>query len=76
MQYFSFFISFYSIQDDIKDGKAYVFWNLDSEFQNTVVVCLGKPCKGFDQAELICDDKDTVRAAASGKERLNLLLRK
>lgn len=58
-----------SIQEDIKDGKAYVFWNLDSEFQNTAVVCLGKPCKSFDPAELICDDKESVRAAASGKKR-------
>lgn len=44
-----------------------MFWNLDSEFQNTAVVCLGKPGKTFDPLEQICDDKETVRAAASGE---------
>lgn len=59
-------VPFSSIQDDIKDGKAYVFWNLDAEFQNVAVVNLGKPCKSFNKLEQICEDKETVRAAASG----------
>lgn len=45
-----------------------MFWNLDGEFQNTAVVCLGKPCKSYDPLEVICDDKESVRAAASGKK--------
>lgn len=56
----------YSVRDDIKEGKTFVFWNLDAEFQNTAIVGLGKPSKGFSQEERICEDKESVRSAASG----------
>ncbi|XP_017778852.1 PREDICTED: cytosol aminopeptidase-like isoform X2 [Nicrophorus vespilloides] len=51
--------------NQVKEGKSFVFWGLDSTYQSVAVVGLGKRNKGFDQIERINQDKESVRRAAT-----------
>ncbi|KAF2893570.1 hypothetical protein ILUMI_12599 [Ignelater luminosus] len=51
--------------EKIKEGKSYVFWCLDKQYQAVAVVGLGKKCQGYDKLEMLEKDKEAVRVAAS-----------
>ncbi|RZC40296.1 cytosol aminopeptidase [Asbolus verrucosus] len=56
---------FYSTGNKIKPGQSFVLWGLDKEFQSVAIVGLGKKSKPKDEIELISEEKESVRIAAS-----------
>ncbi|KAI4457372.1 leucine aminopeptidase-related [Holotrichia oblita] len=70
--FFCFFL--YRAGNQIKEGKCLTFWGLDPEYECVAVVGLGKSCRGFDEIEVVDQDKEAVRiAAAAGYNALHNL---
>ncbi|XP_028133921.2 cytosol aminopeptidase isoform X2 [Diabrotica virgifera virgifera] len=51
--------------NEIKAGKCFVFWGLDPEYNAVAVTGLGKDTDKQDDIELICQENENVRIAAS-----------
>lgn len=51
---------------EVKEGKSFVLWDLDDEYQAVAVVGLGEKCKGINICEGRDEDRESVRVAASG----------
>lgn len=56
----------HSAGNQVKAGKSFLFWGIDEEFQSVAVVGLGKKNPVQDDIELISQENESVRVAASG----------
>lgn len=65
-----YIFSCYRAGNKIKEGKCVTFWGLEEEYQCVAVVGLGKKCKGFCDIEVVDQDREAIRVAASGIIRL------
>lgn len=57
--------------NEVKAGKSFTFWGLDKTYNAVCVVGLGEKNPKSDDNELICQEKEAVRVAASGKHQKN-----
>ncbi|XP_018562536.1 cytosol aminopeptidase isoform X2 [Anoplophora glabripennis] len=51
--------------NEVKAGKSFLFWGIDEEFQSVAVVGLGKKIPEQEEIELISQENESVRVAAS-----------
>lgn len=65
---------FRSAGNEVKAGKSFVFWGIDEEFHSVAVVGLGKKIPEHENIELISEEKELVRVAATGMKVLSLFL--
>lgn len=54
----------------MKPGKAFLFWGLDNEYHSVAVVGIGNQCEEPSDIELINQQKENIRIAASGKNAM------